>query len=480
MRYEHIERRIEQQYDARQFIHDFIPGLADIKAEHRDIRIKTLLEFLKEHWEEFKLNHQAICMAVSALNDEAKAQIAQIVDLSMAGGFPIQKWNSNHPDVLSDVPPAKRLEALFKPMHENYTVHALGLAWQPRADTFHFTIDMAVNVSVTKRKILSAVVQVFDPLGFFTPVVMVAKIFIQELWTPKLGWDNELSHDTSQIWIQYLNQLRELQQLSIPRWLQLHATSTFEIHGFCDASQKAMAAVIYVRATVTGTPTITLMCSKTKVAPLKRLTIPRLELCAAVLLTRLLKHVIASMNWDAHPTYCWTDSAITYTWVNNHPSRWKEFVHNRVTFIQEVSSAIQWRFVPGRLNPADCATRGLTMAELFSHTLWWNGPSYLLQAPDCWSSDVQADFTHEMLTERSTKVYVVTTIPKPLLNNLFNRASSLTRLIRSTVVFDRAVASFKKQPSASLMINPISPGDLEEARLYWTSHVQGQVFWLEI
>ncbi|XP_065172745.1 uncharacterized protein, partial [Atheta coriaria] len=75
--------------------------------------------------------------------DEAKAQIAQIIDLSMAGGFPIQKWNSNHPDVLSDVPPAKRLEALFKPMHENYTVHALGLAWQPSADTFYFTIDMA-------------------------------------------------------------------------------------------------------------------------------------------------------------------------------------------------------------------------------------------------------------------------------------------------------------------------------------------------
>ncbi|XP_044585979.1 uncharacterized protein LOC123266017 [Cotesia glomerata] len=332
--------------------------------------------------------------------EEAQAQIKQIIDLCMEGGFPIQKWISNQPDILSHVPPKKHLEALSKSMDENFTVHALGLAWHPRADTFNFTIKLATDLPVTKRKILSAIAQIFDPLGFLTPVVIMTKVFIQELWTVKLGWDDELCQDDSHMWIEYLDQLQELQQLSIPRWIQLTSTSSFEIHGFCDASQKDIAAVAYVRVLINKTPTVTLIYAKTKVAPFKRLIIPRLELAAAVLLSRLLKHVITSMSWDNYSIHCWTDSSITYTWVNNHPSRWKEFVHNRVNFIQETLPSAQCRFVPGRLNPADCATRGLTSSELINHSLWWNGLSWLAQPTDSWPNEGQADFTPENLEEQ--------------------------------------------------------------------------------
>lgn len=412
--------------------------------------------------------------------EEARTQIDQIINLCMAGGFPIQKWISNHPDTLSNVPQERLFEALSKPMSENTTVYALGLAWQPKADTFHFTIKLEADHPITKRKVLSAIARIFDPLGLLSPVVVVAKTFVQELWTVKLDWDEELSQDSSRKWNEYLQQLHCLEQLSIPRWLQLTAPSTFEVHGFCDASQKAIAAVIYVRTSGHDGPTITLLCAKTKVAPLKRLTIPRLELCAAVLLARLLKHVISSMKWDNSPVYCWTDSSIAYTWINNHPSRWKEFVHNRVNFIQEATPTAQWRFVPGKINPADCATRGLTASELLHHSLWWNGPTWLLQNPESWPSDVYADFATEHLEERPVAVNVIAQVPEPTLHQLFNRADKLPRLIRSTVIFDRAISRFKKQRTASLLINPISPGDLEAALIYWIKQVQAAAFHPEI
>ncbi|XP_044582991.1 uncharacterized protein LOC123264009 [Cotesia glomerata] len=186
------------------------------------------------------------------------------------------------------------------------------------------------------------------------------------------------------------------------------------------------------------------------------------------------------MSWDNHSIYCWTDSSITYTWVNNHPSRWKEFVHNRVNFIQEALPSAQWRFVPGRLNPADCATRGLTPSELINHSLWWNGPSWLAQPAESWPNEVQADFAPENLEERLANINVIALIPEPVLHHLFNRACTLTRLIRATVIFDRAVARFKKQSSSSLLTNPISLGDLEEARIYWIKHIQSAVFAQEI
>lgn len=149
-----------------------------------------------------------------------------------------------------------------------------------------------------------------------------------------------------------------------------------EIHRFSDASQAAMSAVIYFWVPQpTGPAFISLSCSKTKVAPLKCLTIPRLELSAALLLWKLVSHVSSILHLSHVATYLWTDSSATLAWVNSEPNKWKEFVKNRAEVIQNLTSSTTWRYITGKRNPADCAYRGLSASPLISHLLWWSGPA---------------------------------------------------------------------------------------------------------
>ncbi|XP_032673063.1 uncharacterized protein LOC116844967 [Odontomachus brunneus] len=205
-----------------------------------------------------------------------------------------------------------------------------GLYWQPTIDVFKFNSQFTVCDNASKRRILSEIAQLFDPLGLLSPITVRAKIFLQELWT----------------------------------------VISVELHGFSDASNLAMAAAVYLRVTSSESLTTTqLVCAKTKVAPLKRLTIPRLELTAALLLVRLMTHVKRALEFSEIPVFLWTDSSVTLMWISLHPSRWKDFVRNRVTLIQELSSAQSWRFVSDKENPADCASKGLRADQLTQHSL---------------------------------------------------------------------------------------------------------------
>ena len=146
--------------------------------------------------------------------------------------------------------------------------------------------------------------QIFDPLGFVSPIVIRAKMLLQELWLHKINWDDALPSQVSSRWLKIRKDLTNLARFSITRWLNTSSDSSIALHGFSDASQFAMAAVVYmvVLKPSTGGKT-SLICSKTKVAPLKRLTIPRLELTAALLLAKLIKHAHATLRMDIKRTY---------------------------------------------------------------------------------------------------------------------------------------------------------------------------------
>lgn len=267
---------------------------------------------------------------------ETQQIIYQLTNLCMAGGFPLQKWASNNKELLNNLSVAPENSSSVQ--IEESRIKILGLCWQPSTDTFHFFSCPSIKKKITKRTVLSEISQLFDPLGLLTPVLVKAKIFLQELWMTKLNWDDSLSSNLQERWCIFRNQLEDLDQISIPRWLgSFTSAHSVELHGFSDASQLAMAAAVYIRVTTKENKTTTnLVCSKTKVAPLKKLTIPKLELTAALLVTRLITHVQKALGYKETKIHLWTDSSVILAWITSHPSRWKDYVRNRVSIIQEL------------------------------------------------------------------------------------------------------------------------------------------------
>lgn len=246
---------------------------------------------------------------------ETKEIIQQLDLICKVGQFPLQKWNSNYPELLPDAEQKSTSLVEIDPTQ----LKILGLVWKPTTDTFHFTVGVITTSEPTKRTIASDIAKLFDPLGLISPVLIQAKLLLQQLWLHRVSWDEPISPELCQQWILFQQQLQQLNQLSIPRWLGLLTTSTFtEIHGFSDASQLAMAAVVYIRTfNEHGKVLVRLICSKTRVAPLKRLTIPRLELAAALLLARLMKHIVEALELSNVPSSCWTDSSVAHTWITS-------------------------------------------------------------------------------------------------------------------------------------------------------------------
>ena len=191
---------------------------------------------------------------------------------------------------------------------------------------------------------------------------------------------------------------------SISRWLGVQDESVVELHGFSDTSQQAMATVLYIKSPslISGSTSLFLI-SKTKVAPLKRLSIPMLVLGATVLLTKLAKHVLHNSKLPiSHIDLC-TYAKIALTWISSHPSQWKDFVGNRDALIQELIPNVYWRLVPGTNNPADCASRGLITSKLKEHKLWWHGPDWLCTDNSSWLSQLNS-FEKNNLPEAKQKV----------------------------------------------------------------------------
>lgn len=410
--------------------------------------------------------------------ERAQDIVSQLRLLCTAGGFKLQKWTSNNSAVLKFIPEEEQICSKSIPIEDNLIVHALGLCWQPASDLFQFTLNVPSTEVITKRRILSTIAKLFDPLGLLSPITITAKILIQELWTLKLDWDDPLPNNVSTQWINFLDNLRNTANITFPRWLGYYTDDQIEIHGFCDASQQAISAATYMRIiNQNGEVTTTLLASKTKVAPLKRLTIPRLELSGAFLLTKLTAHLVNVLKIKNSPVILWTDSSITHTWIVNHPSRWKEFVSNRVSYIQETLPQAVWKFVPGSDNPADLATRGLTPTQLSTHQEWWTGPQWLSQPSTAWPTETFSTPSTVNLEERPVQVHI--TVSSSRLWDLLRKYSNLTRLIRITAWCKRAIVSFRGDRT-TLSSPSLSTIELENARIFWVKTVQKASFRKEI
>ncbi|XP_018395111.1 PREDICTED: uncharacterized protein LOC108773703, partial [Cyphomyrmex costatus] len=406
---------------------------------------------------------------------ELRAARDQLIGLMQRGGFQLRKWAANSPLLLEDIP-GNQHELADHFIAADEALRVLGLSWQPHEDSFRFVTTQPVLTSPTRRSVLSFIAKLYDPLGWAAPVVIVAKILLQELWLLKGDWDDPIPQEFVQRWQNYISDLPRLDCIRVPRWTGQHKDNLwFEVHGFADASNRAYAAVTYLRVVHSSTNfQVSLLSAKTKVAPVKTLSIPRLELSAVVLLGRLLQWTKKSLGLSHVPIYGWTDSTIVLSWLKQHPSTWTTFVANRVSELQTSLPSISWNHVSSRENPADCASRGLSAAELASHKLWWSGPPWLKRASTSWPKhNPVMDATNAAqisVEERKSNAHHVN---GELEWELLHKYSSWTRLVRITAYVRRFIANLKGR-TASLPTKklPIDVAELREAARFWVRLTQ--------
>ena len=396
------------------------------------------------------------CLTGAATEDEAKEIREELNSLLAEGCMTLRKWRSNNSNVLDSIPAELREKEKVQQLPAIMDHHrTLGLHWDTAADAMHVaTSSTGSEDPPTKRKIASDVAKAFDLLGWYTPTILIIKSLMQKLWQDQLSWDDPAPEDVCKVWRQWRAELPLVNQHLIPSHYFDSGKNilTLQLHGFCDVSQAAYGGAVYLRAVYSDTTTSsTLVTSKTKVAPLKPTTIPRLELCAAHLLGKLLSHTAEVLGITLSDIYAWTDSAITLGWLNLPPHHLKVFVANRVADTVSKVPADHWRHVPTQDNPADIASRGMLPGELLQSTSWWHGPEWLLLAPDCWPSRT---FTKQSLDLPDIKNTPVLLTVEGL--DIFNHYSSHHHLVRVVTWMYRfsskcrAKSKEKKQLSATL------------------------------
>ncbi|CAK9806969.1 hypothetical protein ANTQUA_LOCUS5085 [Anthophora quadrimaculata] len=307
----------------------------------------------------------------------------QLIQILKRGGMTLRQWASNEPSLLTG------FQADLSDQYLSLDPHAikktLGVYWHPREDKLRYKVAVDSETQNTKRQILSKIAQLFDPLGLVGPVLVKAKILMQQLWKCKTSWDDKVPTELLEIWNNYKVQLPDLINFEIPRQLLIENPIEIQLHGFCDASQIAYGACIYLRSIDSNNQVkINLVAAKSRVAPLKFLTIPRLELCAALLLANLYEIVSNALKITFHSVYFWSDSTIALHWLKSTPHSLKTFVANRVAKIQDLTDQGDWKHIVSADNPADCLSRGQYAKEFLSNQLWLNGPTWLSDKPSNW------------------------------------------------------------------------------------------------
>lgn len=411
--------------------------------------------------------------------EQAKQLKHEVSQILSSGGFILRKWMSNERETISD--------ELDMPVIDHYisdegSEHkTLGLFWNSEKDYLHFSVkndtEKTLQHRITKRLILSSVAQLFDPLGIIGPIVIRAKILLQCLWKHKLDWDEQVPIEVGMQWNRLRDHLGDLVAIRIPRRVICDNCINTQLHCFSDASEAAYGACIYIRSTDhNGKHHVELLCAKSRVAPIKVVTLPRLELCAALVAARLFSVVRGNMNTIPDRVFFWSDSKIVLAWLAAEPTQWKTFVSNRVSEIQEITQGGVWRHIKSEKNPADIISRGMEPSLLKACRLWWHGPTFLLENEDCW---VHGEEENEFLDVPEGRIVKQSFISIPKSFDLLNKYSSfikLQRVVAYCLRFCHNTTRLKDERS----LGPLSVAELQESLLVLIKTVQGHELYREI
>ncbi|XP_071948930.1 uncharacterized protein [Antedon mediterranea] len=366
-------------------------------------------------------------------SEETAIELAKgLKNLLTRGGFNLTKWVSNSNQLVSTLTDSGQnaSTSLFGGEQQR----ALGVHWFVKQDALGYVISPKKQPS-TRRGILSVVASVYDPLGLITPFILKAKLLLRELCLIGCKWDEPIPVELQIKWHEWLKELQSLDKLNIRR---CYKPSDFgnvtyrELHHFGDASYTSYGAASYLyQKDECGNVCGTLVTAKSRLAPVKTQTIPRLELQAAVLasrLDRIIREELHEIKIDR--TVCWTDSTCVLRYLNNEETRFKTFVGNRVTTILNQTTKEQWRHVSSAQNPADLASRGMSAEDMMTSEMWFTGPSFLMEDESEWPQ-MPTDFNTIVEDPEVKTVNAVTVkLNDDRINDLINRFSSWTKLIK--------------------------------------------------
>ncbi|XP_036145895.1 uncharacterized protein LOC118646638 [Monomorium pharaonis] len=376
--------------------------------------------------------------------------INQLTTLLGSGGFEPHKWHSNCGAILGD---RNRVEQSSSVAIDTNNVKTLGLIWHPNGDMFEFSIKAIANPSKTKREVLSTVSRLFDPLGLISPILIRVKIIMQQTWAANLSWDDPLTSNLQRLWDAYVRDLNDVNSIRIPRRVILNNSIRICLHAFSDASLKAYGACVYLQTIdEDGSVKSALLCSKSRVSPIrnKTITLPRLELCGAVALVRLVKNVRRALKVDFDKIYAWTDSTIVLAWISGDPSRQKTFVSNRSAEIQSSLPSDCWRHVRSSDNPADLISRGTNLKDLQQCKLWWEGPNWLSKFDNYVENKLESitlsqDETEIVESEQKSELQVLVSLngADRAISCLLSNYSSLSKIERILAIVMRFISNCK-------------------------------------
>jgi len=453
-------------------------------------------------------------LAGSPTAQEAFEMIEKVRDVFKSAGMNLRKFVTNSPalrKLIGDMHVGLVNGQLAHLLSGAETSRVLGLIWHPEEDCFHFDPSAIIKLvdecreKLTKRKFLSLSSMLFDPLGLIAPIIIVIKILFQKIWERGIGWDDEVPNDLKDRWLKAMEGLAELHKLMIPRCYFASQFDQYqdqiELHLFCDASEQAYATAAYVRIISKSNSKIhtSLMMCRTRVAPLKKMTLPRLELLGAMLSARVGAYIREAIPLlKGVRFWYWTDSSAALGWIRGEAARWKPFIRNRIDEIRRFSRPEDWHHCPGVENPADLPSRGVTSQQFIASVLYQNGPDWLRKSMDNWPLERFSphidpfEFMESVKDEQRVSVLIVASEVVPELMDL-RKFSSLGRALRVTAWVLRFIRNCRRlkdtddgtesrilikipKKDTILELQCLSATEIRKAEEYWIQNTQSKAF----
>ena len=411
--------------------------------------------------------------------DSAVSLALQVKELLSRRGFHLTKFVSSSPELLKHVPKedlGKSLIALNLNLDELPNERALGMLWHVNTDCLGFDVQIDQNKSRTKRGVLSTLSGVYDPLGYISPYILMARRIFQEVCRLQKGWDEPLPVELEEQWGRWLEDLHEIMKFKVPRCIKPVGipVKRAQLHHFADASEYGYGAASYLKVILEDNSVhVNLIKAKSRLAPLKGSTIPRLELAGALEAVRLDKILIEELEIPLDSSVYWVDSEIVLWYLMSPERRFQTYVANRVAKILSHTEIIQWRYVPTEENPGDDTSRGMSATELLKSDRWVRGPEFLQHEEHGWPN--QPTFRclelDKQLELKTATVTYCTSKDKDYVTTLLNYYSSWFKLKTAVVWFSRFKQYLMKKPQ----LGPISVRELHEAERDIVLYVQREI-----